>query len=333
MEHYFLSGIAPSTNRVYTAGVKRYLALCEHLHSAPLPTTEQLLCKFAAHLATSNLAHSSVRVYMAAVRQLHVSNALPPPRTDDMPRLQQVLRGIKIVQGKQNATQLRHRRPISLEILQDIQALWAKQPDQDKTMLWAAFTTCFFGFMRAGEICSHDAQSIDATSDLLVEDVTVDNIRDPKLVKIHLKKSKTDQFREGVDVYIARTYCKLCPVAALLSWLVVRSNSPGFLFQFSSGKPLTRSAFVRELKEVISATGRDPSGFSGHSFRSGAATTAATKGISDSNIKLLGRWKSSAYHRYIQPSREQLGFLASKLTSKSDSGNSQLNLTGSVSLR
>jgi len=187
-------------------------------------------------------------------------------------------------------------------------------------MLWAAFTTCFFGFMRAGEICSHNVQSIDATADLLVEDVTVDNIWDPKLVKIYLKKSKTDQFREGIDVYIARTYCKLYPVAALLSWLVVCSNSLGVLFRFSSGKPLTRSAFVQEL---ISATCRDPSGFSGHSFCSEAAITAAMKGISDSNIKLLGRWKSSTYHRYIQPSHEWLGFLASKLTSKSDSGISQ----------
>ena len=35
--------------------------------------------------------------------------------------------------------------------------------------------------------------------------------------------------------------------------------------------------------------------YSGHSFRSGAATTAAKQGISDATIKMLGRWKSSAY--------------------------------------
>ena len=182
MEHYFRSGIAPSTNRVYTAGARKYLTLCNHLRSAPLPATEQLLCKFSAHLATNNIAFTSIKVYLAAVRQLHISNGLPPPRTDEMARLQQVLRGIKITQGRENISLVRrHRHPISLEVLHEIQSIWSKQPrSKDRTMLWAAFTTCFFGFMRAGELCSDNSQTFDATSDLLVEDISVDNINDPK---------------------------------------------------------------------------------------------------------------------------------------------------------
>ena len=97
VEHYFHSGIAPSMSRVYAVGVNRYLALCDQLNTQPLPTSEQLLCKFAAHLATLNIAYSSIKVYLAAVRQLHVRSGLPPPRSDDMAKLQQVLRGIKSI--------------------------------------------------------------------------------------------------------------------------------------------------------------------------------------------------------------------------------------------
>ena len=291
VEHYFHSGIAPSTSRVYAVGANRYLAVCDQLNTQPLPTSEQLLCKFAAHLATLTIAYSSIKVYLAAVRQLHVRSGLPPPRSDDMAKLQQVLRGIKISQGKLNLSQSqsrRPRRPISLEILQDIRDLWAQHPqDNDRIMLWTAFTTCFFGFLRAGKLCVHNAHSWDFTSDLLREDVMVDSIETPRMIRLHLRVSKTDQFREGSDVYLPRTYCRLCPVAALLSWMVVRGCEPGPLFRFSSGKPLTRSDFVTELKGALSSTGRDPSGYSGHSFRSGAATTAAMQGISDSNIKLL----------------------------------------------
>ena len=63
VEHYFHSGIAPSTSRVYAVGANRHLALCDQLNTQPLPTSEQLLCKFAAHLATLNIAYSSISRY------------------------------------------------------------------------------------------------------------------------------------------------------------------------------------------------------------------------------------------------------------------------------
>ena len=50
----------------------------------------------------------------------------------------------------------------------------------------------------------------------------------------------------------------------------------------------------------------DPGGYSGHSFRAGAATTAAKAGVEDSVIKALGRWESSAYLIYMRlPERPQ----------------------------
>ena len=74
--------------------------------------------------------------------------------------------------------------------------------------------------MRAEELCCDDSQTFDTMSDLLVEDVLVDKIINLKLIRIHLKVSKMDQFREGVDICIARIHCNFCPVAAPPSWLV-----------------------------------------------------------------------------------------------------------------
>ena len=56
--------------------------------------------------------------------------------------------------------------------------------------------------------------------------------------------------------------------------------------------------------------------YAGHSFRIGAATTAAAAGVEDSIIKTLGRWESAAYLLYLRIPRERLAAL-SKLLSMS----------------
>ena len=97
-----------------------------------------------------------------------------------------------------------------------------------------------------------------------------------------------------------------CPVAAVLSFMAARGSQRGPLFRYQTGRPLTHTRFVAEVRAALERAGWDSSGYSGHSFRIGAATTAAQEGIGDAIIQRLGRWSSGAYRGYIQPPREHL---------------------------
>ena len=78
-------------------------------------------------------------------------------------------------------------------------------------MLWAAVVICFF---HSGEITVPSASSFDPSTHLAWGDVSLDDVLAPTTLKIPLKKSKTDQLKKGVDVYIGKTNCSLCPVGA-----------------------------------------------------------------------------------------------------------------------
>ena len=161
-------------------------------------------------------------------------------------------------------------------------------------MLWAAFLTCFYGFMRSGKLCGQESDSHNQMAELNYKDIIVDDITNLQRVQLLLKKSKTDVFRQGTTIHIGQTD-ELCLIAALLSWMICRGSKPEPLFLFMSGKVLTRSMFVNKLQEAMMEARMDAEGFSGHSFHSGAATTAATRGLMDSQIKQLGHWKSVTY--------------------------------------
>ena len=123
---------------------------------------------------------------------------------------------------------------------------------------------------------------------------------------VAIKQSKTDPFRQGVTLTLGRTRAALCPVASMAAFLVRRGSRQGPLFQFENGQFLTRQRFVSKVQAALQKAGIDPSRYQGHSFRIGAATTAAERGFEDSLIKTLGRWDSTAYMRYIRIPREQL---------------------------
>ena len=109
---------------------------------------------------------------------------------------------------------------------------------------------------------------------------------------------------------------ELCPVSALFQYLQFRGSDPGPLFLWEDGTPLTRSLFVARFRKALVEAGLESACqcYSGHSFRAGAASTAAALGLEDSLIKALGRWESSAYLIYLRLPREDLQMVSKKLT-------------------
>ena len=164
--------------------------------------------------------------------------------------------------------------------------------DPDVVMLWAARCLGFFGFLRTGEMTVPSYSAYDPSVHLSYKDIAVDDLANPQTVSVFIKQSKTDLFRRGINLFVGRTSSDLCPVMALLNYLVVRGPREGSLFMFSDGRR------CRALGH--------PSKYCGHSFRIGAATAAAERGMEDSVIKTLGRWRSLAYLEYIRNPREQL---------------------------
>ena len=133
------------------------------------------------------------------------------------------------------------------------------------------------------------------------------------LLHILLSISRQAHSGEGLTIYLGRTHDIICLVAATLKYMVERSLSKGVLFQFEDGRALTRERFVTAVREALTTTGVDSSKYCGHSFRIGAATMAAERGVQDSLIRTMGRWKSSTYLLYICTPRDTICSVARTL--------------------
>lgn len=317
VQHYLNLSLAPSTKATYNQGTKHYHSFCCISGiSSPYPLSEQLLCSFASYLGNLHLSPQTIRTYLAAIKFTHISLGYQDPYTQlPSATLKLVQRGIAREYSMSDSSSFT-RLPITPHILRGIKALWSQSSFQhDVIMLWAALCTGFFGFFRLGEITSPSPCNFDPGVHLTFEDISVDNLENTRFITLRIKRSKTDQLRVGTTVSLARADGDLCPVAALLAYIAIRGDRPGPLFVFEDERYLTQALLTQHLRQAISRIGLDPRSYAGHSLRIGAATTAASKGIDDSTIKALGRWRSSAYQRYVRRSDSDLAETASSLAS------------------
>ena len=97
-------------------------------------------------------------------------------------------------------------------------------------MLWAAACMCFFSFLRCGEVVIPSDSTFNAETHLAYGDVRVNSVVDLQFMEVRLKVSKTDPFQLGVSVYLGMTNKRICPVAAILAYLVIRGSDPGPFF-------------------------------------------------------------------------------------------------------
>lgn len=179
-------------------------------------------------------------------------------------------------------------------------------------MFWAACTLGYFGFLRSAEFTVPSLASFSPEIHLSVADIAVDSQLSPSCIRLRIKASKTDPFRQGCFVHIGLGKAPVCAVQALLSYLSVRGDSPGPLFLHKSGQPLSRATLSDWLRQILASAGVQGN-FSSHSFHIGAATVAARNGIPDHLIQALGRWTSNAYQLYIRTPSEVLAGLSNHL--------------------
>ena len=271
---------------------------------------EELLIYFVTHCTVNlHLAYSTIKLYLAGIRNHYIQNSLGDPlKPGDSPllKLQLILRGIRKDQIKLS----RPRLPITADILWQMynslnSGIFGPYTD---LLLQTACTMAFFGFLRCGEFTVKD-KKFDPHINMTMSDIQV--LYEPTLhVSVNIKVSKTDPFREGIVIYLFPTNHTLCPVSTLLKFTRVRqamgalNNDPLFLLQEKIA--LSRHFFISSLRIILRRLNLDDSKYCGHSFRIGSATTSASVKIPDHLIKTLGRWSSDCYQIYIQTPKSEL---------------------------
>ena len=127
-------------------------------------------------------------------------------------------------------------------------------------------------------------------------------------VKITLRRSKTDQFGEGLVKglpYFSNE--KYCPVTSLKNWINLSKIKTGPIFRrfakgsILTGHRLTDQSVVLIIKDCLKTAGIENENFSGHSLRSGFATVAAESGADERSIMAMtGHKTTQMVRRYIK---------------------------------
>jgi len=298
-DHYFHKGLAENTHRTYSSAQRQYLTFCDRHGFTAVPASEETLSLFVAFLA-DRLKPQSIKVYLASVRALHISHGIHNPLTHTI-KLQQTLRGIERV----HSSLPKQKLLITFDLLCHLQYFIELHP-KDDTVYWAAVTTAHFLLLRAGEFTVTSKTSYDAETLLCLQDVSLHTTQTgDEYVALHLRKSKTDQQHRGVVLYVGLAHHTVYAVCTLKTNLHLqhahpRSTPSSPLFRLSSGLPLARRDLTTFLSTLLQLKGLDPQHYSGHSFCIGGATSATIAELNDYEIKLLGRWSSNCYKRYIR---------------------------------
>ena len=308
--------LAELMQRTYRSGLNRYLSICFTFRvQPPFPVSETLLCYFVTSLAGEGCAPAAIKIYLAAVRHAQIMRGHPEPReTSFLPCLRLLQNGVRSERAESANAPL-HCLPITIPILRLLRLLPGSQ-SYDGCLRWTATTVCFFVFFRPAEIMVPNTSAFNLTVHLAWGNVAISE--DGRSVRVLLKRSKMDQFMQGVE---GVTGNNLCPVNATQEYVARWGATSGAFFRSSDRTPLSKPLFVEMVHAALSRAGVPVGGYSGHSFRIGAATAASQARIPDSVIQALGRWSSSAFLRYIRTSREQLALLSSSMATQQMNSN------------
>ncbi|KAJ5267283.1 hypothetical protein N7478_010091 [Penicillium angulare] len=243
---------------------------------------------------------------LAALRAYHIDNFLDDKLFDNK-HFRRLIDGARRLNPISKA---RVRKPVSRDTITKLSAGLAILPSQplemtanllDDLNFATACRVAFAGFLRLGEF-TYKTEDLKQRSIFLATKLTRSDIRFSSSLdhaQLTLKRTKTDRHHEGVQIILAKTGDRACPVDALQKLLILDPRGPDApLFSFHR-RPSSRNNFLSTLSTKLKALGIQAEGYSGHSFRKGAAQHAHDSGIPDDQIQVLGRWTSEAFRVYF----------------------------------
>ncbi len=282
------SSKANNTLRAYKSDFKDFLAFCAKHGLNSLPTEPKIVSLYLTHLSKTSKI-STLRRRLVSIAMIH---KLKGHYLDTKhPIIIENLMGIKRVKGSIQ----KGKKPILINHLKlIINAINEQNIDEikktrDKTIILVGFG----GGFRRSELISIDHEDLEFV---------------PEGVKISIKKSKTDQFGEGMTKGLPYfNNEEYCPVTNLKKWLELSNIKSGAIFRrFIKGSilkndRLTDQSVVLIIKDYLNLAGIENRNYSGHSLRSGFATVAAESGADERSIMAMtGHKTTQMVRRYIR---------------------------------
>ena len=202
---------------------------------------EQTLLRFCSHLADHS-HHSSIKVYLSAIRSLHIDQGFPDPLVNCL-QLQCPLRGIK----HHHSSTLTQYQPVTPDLMRIIQHSLDTH-NLEHVMLWAACCLGFFGFLRAGEFMVNS--TFDPSIHLTVQDLQVDDEVNPSSLCMCIESSRNDLFPQGCFIYLGRALSNFGHPGIFTSLRALIWSPVG-----DHGRPLTCSRLSSFIQSVLQGAG------------------------------------------------------------------------------
>lgn len=289
-------GIRGSTARSYASIQKNYVHFCTSYLLRPLPASKDTILLYIAHLHRNNISAGSLKVHLAAVRNMHLLNGFTPPDNGDA----SIKLAVKAVADTGPAPS--QKAPLTYT---DLQKLWPVILNSDNSLMWQSVVSlAFFGGLRCSEY------AINATHHSAPATVSCISFTQQGHLKYKVPRSKTKA--HGLIITLGCSGVAICATCTLKEYLKHKVQqghvqADSCLYTVNS-KPLTTALVNSFIAQIVTKVGWDPNRYSAHSLRAGAATTAAAAGFSEWELKKMGGWESKAYISYVRDINLVAGF-------------------------
>lgn len=297
------SAIKPRTLETYQKARSDYIDFAIAHGLSPLfPVSSTDLGYYVAYLFSQKKPHGSIMGQLSAISYFHKIDNLADPQDCDF--IKKLTTSIKKL-----LPSVDHRQAVDLRVLDLLLIELGNMSlsSYDQSLYSAMFLLSYWGCLRVGEIVKSNSK---------------ENVIQFHQLKGHVKKGKVTGFTLKFESYkhshtitkpsqdkpvlpslkiSEKPKLKFCPVKWLTKYLALRGNSPGQFFLHQDGAIVTYDHFSKMMKKCLSLANFEPKLFGTHSFRIGRTTDLSKQGFSDTEIRIMGRWKSDAFKTYIRP--------------------------------